>query len=351
MAVRGHSDVRFTDSFSSQAGGDCVGHQPACFISGDLFYEHTFGPTSNPPNRCPRRSAADDHGRRATEFHMAGSSQDSHIRPEESGGRYFRCRRQVSVSRQEIAGYITSGLQGCHSHSWSLRWLLESRVTAVSGTRHSLIPQQSITEFDEQVVKLRHELDKAVTELDRHYDELRSAARQRLGDLFDASDYPVSLIGLFAIEHDYPSVEPPDYLRQLSPELYQQECRRVQSRFDEAVQLAEQAFLDELVRLVEHITERLSGADDGKPRVFRDSAVTNLTEFFERFRTLNVRSNEQLDELVSRAQQVIGGVEPQQLRDNAVLRQRVVSQLAGVQSSLDGLLVDRPRRNILRRPQ
>ena len=62
-------------------------------------------------------------------------------------------------------------------------------------------------------------------------------------------------------------------------------------------------------------------------------------------------SQAQLDELVSRAQQVIGGVEPQQLRDNAVLRQRVVSQLAGVQSSLDGLLVDRPRRNILRRPQ
>ena len=214
-----------------------------------------------------------------------------------------------------------------------------------------LIPQQSITEFDQQVVKLRSELDEAVIVLDRHYDELRSAARQRLGDLFDAGDYPPSLIGLFAIEHDYPGVEPPDYLRQLNPELYAQECSRVQSRFDEAVQLAEQAFLDELVRLVEHITERLSGADDGKPRVFRDSAVTNLTEFFERFRTLNVRSSEQLDELVSRAQQVIGGVEPQHLRDSATLRQRVVTQLAGVQSSLDGLLVDRPRRNIQRRPQ
>ncbi len=162
-----------------------------------------------------------------------------------------------------------------------------------------LIPQQRITEFDQQVVTLRSELDDAVVELDRHYDELRSAARVRLGDLFDASDYPVSLIGLFAIEHDYPSVEPPDYLRQLNPELYQQECRRVQSRFDEAVQLAEQAFMEELARLVEHITDRLSGAEDGKPRVFRDSAVTNLTEFFERFRTLNVRSNEQLDELVA----------------------------------------------------
>lgn len=117
------------------------------------------------------------------------------------------------------------------------------------------------------------------------------------------------------------------------------------------MQLAEQAFLDELARLVEHITDRLSDSDDGKPRVFRDSAVTNLTEFFERFRTFNVRSNEQLDELVTRAQQLLGGVELQQLLDSATRRQRVVTQLAGVQSSVDGLMVDRPRRNILRRPQ
>ena len=121
--------------------------------------------------------------------------------------------------------------------------------------------------------------------------------------------------------------------------------------FDEAVQLAEQAFLEELARLVDHITERLNGDADGKPKVFRDTAVTNLTEFFERFRALNVRSNEQLDQLVGRAQQVLGGVEAQQLRESGVLRQQIATQLAGVQSSLDGLLVDRPRRNIQRRPR
>jgi hypothetical protein len=37
------------------------------------------------------------------------------------------------------------------------------------------------------------------------------------------------------------------------------------------------------------------------------------------------------------------------LRENANLRQQVATQLSGVQSVLDGLLVDRPRRNILRR--
>ena len=213
-----------------------------------------------------------------------------------------------------------------------------------------LIRQDVIAEFDQQVAEFREELNDAVGELDRHYDELRSVAGERLGDLFDISDYPTSLIGMFCIEHDYPSVEPPNYLRQLSPELYEAECRRVQSRFDEAVQLAETAFTEELSKLVDHLSERLSG-DDGRPKVFRDSVVENLTAFFDRFRALNVRSDEQLDDLVNRAQQVLGGVEPQQLRDSGTLRQQIATQLAGVQSSLDGLLVDRPRRNIQRRPR
>ena len=214
-----------------------------------------------------------------------------------------------------------------------------------------LIHQNSITEFDEQIASFQEELTVAAEELDRHYADLRSAARRRLGALFDPSDYPVSLIGLFGIDYEYPSVEPPEYLSQLSPELYEQECQRVQSRFDEAVELAEQAFTEELSRLIEHITERLHGETDGRPKVFRDTAVTNLTEFFDRFRSLNVRSNAQLDELVGRAQQTLRGIEPQRLRDSQTLRQRIATQLTSVQSSLDGLLVDRPRRNIQRRPR
>jgi len=117
------------------------------------------------------------------------------------------------------------------------------------------------------------------------------------------------------------------------------------------VRLAEEAFTAELAKLVSHLTERLSGSEDGKPRIFRDSAVENLTEFFSRFRELNIRSSEQLDGLVAQAQRVIRGVEPQDLRDNAGLRQHVATEMSRVQSVLDGLLVDRPRRNILRRPK
>ena len=214
-----------------------------------------------------------------------------------------------------------------------------------------LIRQDDIQGFDVQMTTLKSKLDEAVAGLNDHYDELVSAARVRLGSLFNSGDYPDTLVGMFDIQWDYPSVEPPDYLRQLNPQLYEQEAQRVAARFDEAVQLAEQAFLEELSSLVSHLTERLAGNDDGKPKTFRDTSVTNLTDFFERFRRLNVRSNDQLDELVQRAQQVVRGVQPQELRDNQSLRQQVNTQLSSVQSALDGLLVDRPRRNILRRPK
>jgi len=45
-----------------------------------------------------------------------------------------------------------------------------------------LIRQAAISDFDQQIAAFRDELDEAVSELDRHYDELRSAARNRLGD-------------------------------------------------------------------------------------------------------------------------------------------------------------------------
>jgi hypothetical protein len=123
------------------------------------------------------------------------------------------------------------------------------------------------------------------------------------------------------------------------------------ARFDEAVRLAEAAFTEELTKLVTHLSERLAGQQDGKPKVFRDTAISNLTEFFQRFQRLNIRSNEQLDELVVQAQGIVRGVQPQQLRENLDLREQVAEQLGSVQTSLDDLLVDRPRRNIIRKPR
>jgi hypothetical protein len=212
-----------------------------------------------------------------------------------------------------------------------------------------LLPQNSLGMFAQTMQTYRERLQEAARELAAQYDTMKSEAQRRLGTLFNASDYPTSLDGLFDLEVSYPTIEPPGYLMALHPEVYQQEQARVRERFESAVELAEQAFATELQRLTAHLAERLSGLHDGQPKVFRDSAVENLREFFERFRRLNIRSNADLEALVEQAQQAISGIEPQTLRDSNRLRQMVANDFTRIEQAVGELLVDRPRRNILRR--
>ena len=144
-----------------------------------------------------------------------------------------------------------------------------------------LIKQGRIDEFAAKMQEFQEELVEAVRALDRQYYELKTMARQRLGSLYNAGDYPESLDGLFSLNFDFPSVQPPDYLQQLNPELYQQECQRVQQRFDEAVRLAEESFTAELAKLVSHLTERLSGNDDGRQKIFRLCSARHNLNYVE----------------------------------------------------------------------
>lgn len=212
-----------------------------------------------------------------------------------------------------------------------------------------LIRNDSVDEFNSSLIRFKAELESGVIELDRHFFELKDAARDRLGSLFNHEDYPSSLSDEFNVSWDFPSVDAPDYLRRLSPEIYRQECDRVRSQFSNAVELAEQMFQDQLAELVEHLVERLSSDEDGKQKTFRDTTITNLDDFFSRFRKLNIENSEELNQLVEQAQSVVRGVAPQRLRDNDALRQQIATQMSAVQARLDGLIIDRPRRNILRK--
>jgi hypothetical protein len=241
--------------------------------------------------------------------------------------------RAVAAVRSEASGY----------------WRAQTLPFPEAGLR--LLPQTKLAAFDARMAEYRQSLQAAARELNGQYDTIKDEAQRRLGTLFNASDYPTTLDGLFDLEVSYPTIEPPNYLMALHPEVYQAEQARVRERFESAVELAEQGFATELQRLTAHLAERLTGLSDGQPKVFRDSAVENLRQFFERFRRLNIRSSPELDALVEQAQQTINGVEPQTLRDSNRLRAMVARDFEQIQAAVGDLLVDRPRRNILRRGQ
>ncbi|QDU95171.1 hypothetical protein [Lignipirellula cremea] len=208
-----------------------------------------------------------------------------------------------------------------------------------------LIRRDAVQAFSDQMTRYQQQLDQALAALDEEYQTLRWDARERLGDLFDPNDYPGSITGEFTIDWEPVTFDTAEYLRELSPRLYEEQCRRIQSRFDEAVQMAEQAFMDEFQKLVAHLTERLTPGDDGRIKQFKPSTIENLSAFFDRFSALSVRSNRDLDALVATAQELVsdcGGYDS--LHDSEGLRNAVRIQMERIQGGIDELIVNKPSR-------
>jgi hypothetical protein len=212
-----------------------------------------------------------------------------------------------------------------------------------------LIPLDQVEEFNGRMAAYSAELRDAAAGLERDYDRLKADAARRLGLLFEPADYPATLLGCFAVRWDFPNLEPPSHLIWLSSSVHQLEEFRVQTRFEEAVRLADQAFLEEFVRLVAHFCERISGANpDGTPKVFRDATVNDLGDFIARYRRFNLRSEAQLDEMVALVRRTLEGVTPQRLREHPGLRRTVAAQLSWVLTSIDVMQEDHTQRPIPR---
>jgi hypothetical protein len=212
-----------------------------------------------------------------------------------------------------------------------------------------LIRKASVELFDQFMNQCAIDLDESVKALQAKYPELKDRASVALAQLFDDADYPSRIDTAFGLEWDFPSVEPPAHLKQLHPDLYEAECKKIEARFSVAVEQAEQAFVAQFQHLVSHLVERLKGdgaGGDGKPKVFRDSAVANLNEFFASFRQLDIGSSTKLQQLVAQAEHAVAGITADELRENTDARVTVAASLGQVAEQIDSLMVNKPDRKI-----
>lgn len=208
-----------------------------------------------------------------------------------------------------------------------------------------LIRQEVVPKFEADLSDLKEKLAAAVAVLDTQYASLREQAKSDLGDLYNETDYPASIASEFAIDWDYPNLSPPTYLQDVAPHLYEQQAKRIERQFDDAVEQFEAAMTAELHGMIAHLSERLSGLDDkGHKKVFRDTAISNVQGFFDKFKDLSINSSAELDELVGHCQQIVAGVDPKDLRTDDGFRTAFQSQIAEVEKALDAMLIAKPSR-------
>lgn len=203
----------------------------------------------------------------------------------------------------------------------------------------------------EQINEIRGQLDDALVDLDSGWQAVKDDAKERLGDLYNDGDYPPTPSLGFGIELSFPAIQPDDRLARLHPELYAQEQARIRVRFEEAVQIAEAKAAEELSKMLAHLVSRMQpDPETGKAKTINASAVDNLKEFAERFRTISVGSmgsNADLERLISEVESAASGVDIKALRAaDGSERATLAESFERLREQVDSLVISRPVRDI-----
>lgn len=181
------------------------------------------------------------------------------------------------------------------------------------------------------------------------YPEKIKEAKKRLGKLFDATEYPSARAVKDAFQMTFRIVEwgtPEKKLRAISKAMYEKEAKKAEQEWTNATEQIRDALRASMGDLVTHLVERLGGAEDGKPKRFRESTLKNVQEFLDLFEKRNLTQDGELAKLVVKAKKIVEGVDAESLRDDEKLRGQVVKQFAEIKTVMDGMLETKPARRM-----
>lgn len=182
------------------------------------------------------------------------------------------------------------------------------------------------------------------------YPKLIEAARDALKGLFDARQYPSSATvrNAFSMEWSLREQQVSGKLKTISKAIYDKEVEKAKGEVASMVQSVKDALAVSLSGMVNHLVERLSGEEDGKPKIFKGSTVENLTEFLDLYYKRTPDSeNDTLAPLVEQAKKVLSGVDVKSIKSDTTIRERVAQGFAEIKSALDAMpAVSRPERAV-----
>lgn len=209
-----------------------------------------------------------------------------------------------------------------------------------------VVPLGYVVEVDRGCKQFELERSKLVGELIKVFDGFKEQAQQRLGPLYNDTDYlpAEALAAKFAVRYRFWSFNVPAALKGVNTALFEREQARVEAEWKETAEEVKDALRGAFADLITHMTDRLVPGEDGKAKVFRGQSVENLKDFLETFATRNITGDNELGELVARAKALMSGVDVKALRkQDGGTRERVATGFAEIKAALEPLLTTRRR--------
>jgi len=210
----------------------------------------------------------------------------------------------------------------------------------------TLIPKEQLDRIEECLAKHRSGYWNEVEKFVDQYEQARESARENLGDLFSEADYPRNIRSRFGFDWQYFTLDVPGKAGILTPEIYEREKAKFRAMMEETRELAMTALRQEFADHVNHIVERLTRSEDGKPKVFKNCMVEKIQGYLEIFDARNLFGDGELADLVGKAKAIIAGVSPESIRENIWLKNSIAEGMGKIKHAIDEAIIDLPRRKV-----
>lgn len=280
-------------------------------------------------------------------FQRVGRRRSMNERQHSEVADHFGAQRRAVAGSKQLYAPNQPEIKKIHSVLSEVRaaWINYTLSYPKKGVR--LMRKQALATWQALFDSYKTKLAQALQTADEHRAEIIAKSAEFLGpELFNPGDYPTSFAGSISINWTVYNFEPSDELLKLAPKTYAAEQARVRRQFEEAVAGFEEESRDQLGKLVEALLAKLSSANAGEKVKYTESAANNLREFFDRFESLNIRSDEALTNLVETAKQALGGTTMADLKKSAIARGEIASRFGEVASKLGELVAAAPERSI-----
>jgi hypothetical protein len=205
---------------------------------------------------------------------------------------------------------------------------------------------RAVEEVDTYLKTAQIEIRNLVREFVMVYPSQKDEARELLepDGQYKESDYPSAreLQDMFYISWQWISFDVPEGL----PEsVYAAEKSKAQNMWNDAAESITFALREAFKGLIAHAIDKLQVGADGKVKIFRDTTLTNITDFIATFKDRNITADSSLETLIKQADNILASVDTAKvLRDSTMVRDMVRTGFQTIEKQIDSLLVDKPIR-------
>jgi hypothetical protein len=209
-----------------------------------------------------------------------------------------------------------------------------------------LVKMEAVEKVDVMIEKAIEDFKPVVRAFADVVEQRRDESRARLKGAFDVRHYPTreQVLAGYTVEKRWLTMSTPQSLKQISASFFEREKAKAEESIRTATEEITKLLAAEAKKLTVHLIERLTPGPDGKAKIFRDSAVSNISEFLATFNLRNIGGSDELNAQISKIRQLIDGVDPEALRTNDTVKESVANGFKQVAEELDKLVVAKPSR-------